>query len=270
MSHGSVRAVAGSLHVNSPEVVALLFQMPRMLRSLGVATTQRPERCHGEIRGPVQWSETMSARGATAGAVDLFICTTTSRAYDTPDNRLLVAALRSIVDAASAFERGTVTALPGASADSVAELARHARRNSSLALRFLDHRALSGVRQGRPTRKEVARARAGKRARTYLPALAVLERADEAIGPLDVEGMADERTRQEHTTIADVLDVLDGRGHPVTLTARRGMIVGGSLTYVNPSHPLRPSRPGIRVGRIELEPGASTAEIELACSRTGL
>ena len=91
MRHASVRVLAGSLHATSPEVNALLLHMPIALRSLGIATTNRPERCHGEIRGPVQWSETISARGATAGASDLFICTTTARAYDTPENRILVA-----------------------------------------------------------------------------------------------------------------------------------------------------------------------------------
>jgi hypothetical protein len=265
MGHGTVRTVAASLHATSPEVIALLFQMPVTLRSLGVATTNRSERCHGEIRGPVQWSETMSARGATAGALDLFVCTTTARAYDTPENRILVSALRSIVDAGRDVERGS----PLTTAPAGYDLARHARRNASLAVRYLDHRALSGVQPRKPTTKEIARVRASKRARTYLPAITVLERADETIGPLDVEGLADARTRRELTALADTLDALERRGHPVSLHVRRAALVGGPVTYAHAGHPHRPERPGIHVGAHTVPPDADANEIDAACARAG-
>ena len=266
MSHGAVRSAAASLHATSPEVIALLFQMPLTLRSLGVATTNRSERCQGEIRGPVQWSETMSARGATAGALDLFVCTTTARAYDTSENRILVAALRSIVEAASDLERGSASTITTPAGH---DLARHARRNSSLAVRYLDHRALSGVQSRKPTPKEVGRVRAGKRARTYLPAIAVLERADQSIGSLDVEGLADAQTRREHTTLADTLDALERRGHAVPLHVRRATLVGGPVTYAHHAHPHHPDRPGIRVGTQMVTAGAETSDLELICARAG-
>jgi hypothetical protein len=236
-----------------------------VLRSLGIATTNRSERCHGEIRGPVQWSETMSTRGATAGASDLYICTTTARAYDTPENRILVAALKSIVDAESAIERASGVSGPGPGPD----LARHARRNSSLAVRYLDHRALSGVPRRKPTPKAVARVRASKRARTYLPALAVLDRGAEAIEPLLIESLTDAHTRAEHVTLADLLDALERRGHKVALHAHRGVLTGGPVTYVHPNHPLRPAPAGIRVGDRLLEANATAADIELTCERAG-
>lgn len=265
-SHASVRALAGYLHATSPEVVALLFQMPMVLRSLGVATTNRAQRCDGEIRGPVQWSETMSARGATAGASDLYICTTTARAYDTPENQILVAALRSIVDAERAIERASGTSQP---APSGLDLARHARRNSALALRYLDHRALSEVKPRRPGPKAVARVRAGKRARTYLPALAVLDRGAESIEPLLIESLTDAHTRAAHATLADLLDALERRGHPISLHAQNGMLVGGPVTYVHPNHPSRPAPSGIHVGDLVLEDDAGPADIDAICARAG-
>jgi hypothetical protein len=265
-SHASVRALAGYLHATSPEVVALLFHMPMVLRSLGVATTNRAQRCHGEIRGPVQWSETMSARGATAGASDLYVCTTTDRAYDTPENRILVAALRSIVDAERAIERATSDSQP---APSGPDLARHARRNSALAVRYLDHRALSGVQQRKPTPKAVARVRAGKRARTYLPALAVLDRDGGSIDPLLVESLTDAHTRADHATLADVLDALERRGHPVSLHAQRGMLAGGPVSYVHPNHPSRPSAPGIHIGDLVLDDDAGPIDLDAICARAG-
>ena len=265
-SHGSVQALAGYLHATSPEAVTLLFRMPVLLRSLGAATTNRPELCHGEIRGPVQWSETMSTRGATSGASDLYVCTTTARAYDTPENRILVAALRSIVDAERAIERASDTSQPGPSEP---DLARHARRNSSLAVRYLDHRALSGVQRRKPNPKAVARVRAGKRARTFLPALAVLERSAESLGPIVIDNLTDAHSRAEHAALADLLDALERRGHPSSLHAHRGMLTGGPVTYAHPNHPSRPSPPGIRVGGLVVESHATAADIDLTCARAG-
>ncbi len=264
-SHASVRALAGYLHATSPEVVALLAHMPMMLRSLGVATTNRPQRCHGEIRGPVLWSETMSTRGATAGASDLYVCTTTARAYDTPENRILVAALQSIVDAESAIERSSSSSQP---APSGPDLARHARRSSALAVRYLDHRALSGVQHRKPTPKVVARVRASKRARTYLPALAVLDRAADSIEPILIESLTDAHTRAEHAALAELLDTLERRGHPVSLHAHRGALSGGPVTYAHPNHPSRPSRTGIRVRDLELD-DAGLGDLEAFCARAG-
>lgn len=265
-SHGAVRGLAGYLHATSPEVAALLVHMPMALRSLGVATTNRAERCHGEIRGPVQWSETMSARGATAGASDLYVCTTTARAYDTTENRILVAALRTIVDAETAIEKASGSSHPASTGP---DLARHARRNSSLAVRYLDHRALSGVKRRKPTAKAVARVRAGKRARTYLPALAVLERGVESLGPLVIDGLTDAHTRADHALLADLLDTLERRGHKIPLHAHRGMLAGGPVTYAHPNHPLRPSRPGVRVGDLVLEGDAGSGAIDAICARAG-
>jgi hypothetical protein len=266
-SHSSVLGLAGYLHATSPEVVALLFRMPVLLRSLGVATTNRPERCHGEIRGPVQWSETMSTRGATAaGAFDLYVCTATARAYDTPENRILVAALRSIVDAEAAIERSSAASGPGPSGP---DLARHARRNSSLAVRYLDHRALSGVQRRKPTPKALARVRAGKRARTFQPALAVLDRDVASIGPQIIDSVTDAHTRAEHAALADLLDALERRGQRISLHAHRGMLTGGPVSYVHANHPARTSPAGIRVGDLALETNAGPEDIDLTCERAG-
>ena len=110
-------------------------------------------------------------------------------------------------------------------------------------MRFLDHRALSGVPRRKPTPKAVARARAGKRARTYLPALAVLDRGAEAIEPLLIESLTDAHTRAEHVTLADLLDALERRGHPLALHAHRGMLAGGPVTYVHPTIRCARARP---------------------------
>ena len=62
--------------------------MPTTLRSLAIATTDRPERCYGEVRGPDPWGETISARPSRPGTQGMFVCATTTKAYDTDENRV--------------------------------------------------------------------------------------------------------------------------------------------------------------------------------------
>ncbi len=73
---------------------------------MAIATTDKPERCYGELRGPVLWSETMSARSASAGDPGMFVCATTTKAYDTDENRVLKAALDVIRRAGADADHG--------------------------------------------------------------------------------------------------------------------------------------------------------------------
>ena len=102
----------------SPEADELLENLPKVLRSLSVSTTSHPIRCEGELRGPVLWSETMAARSASPGAGGVYICASPVKAYDTDENRILVAALLRILRAARAAESP--------------DEARHAPRNDEL------------------------------------------------------------------------------------------------------------------------------------------
>ena len=92
----------GSATARSPEAERLLATMPSTVRALATSMQTRNERCIGELRGPVLWSETMSARASSFGDEGLFVCATPSRAYDVDENEVLVAALHTIA-------RGRVT-----------------------------------------------------------------------------------------------------------------------------------------------------------------
>src|SRR4051794_41006699 len=89
----AARLTSGVILASSPEVDQLIEEMPVIIRSLAIATTARNERLHGEVRGPVVWSETMAARASSAGDPAVFVCTNSVRAYDTAENRVLVGAL---------------------------------------------------------------------------------------------------------------------------------------------------------------------------------
>src|SRR4051795_9351490 len=99
-----VSRMVGTDIATSEQADALLAAMPSTVRSLATSLQTQTERCVGQLRGPVLWSETMSARASSFGDDGLFVCQTPSRAYDIDENRVLVAALNSIREASAMAE----------------------------------------------------------------------------------------------------------------------------------------------------------------------
>lgn len=228
------RQVVGAVLATSDEAEDLLHAMPRIVRSMAIATTDRAERCYGEIRGPVLWAETMSARSASAGDPGLFVCATTTKAYDTDENRVLKAALDNIRRAGRNAEHGT----DGYHDDVI----RRARHNGHHAARLLDHQTLAQVAVTRPTGRQLRRTRAGSRRHTYHPALALLRRADEPVGHDHLAALADDRTSAQHDLLAATLVHLeDVTGQQPVLRSDHGGLSAGPLTF---HHPGRPGDPG--------------------------
>lgn len=221
------RQLVGAVLATSDEAEDLLDAMPRIVRGMAIATTDRPERCFGEIRGPVLWSETMSARSASAGDPGLFVCATTTKAYDTDENRVLKAALDHVRQSGRRAEHG----MDGYSDDVV----RRARHNGQVAARLLDHQTLAQVPVTRPSGRQLRRTRAGSRRHTYQPALALLRRAAEPLGAAHLDAFADERTRAQHDLLAATLQHLeDVTGTSPVLRSDHGGLSAGPLTYHHP------------------------------------
>ena len=61
LSNSVVSQLVGVAVAGSTEANRLLDELPRSIRSLATSMTTQNERCKGELRGPVLWSETMSA-----------------------------------------------------------------------------------------------------------------------------------------------------------------------------------------------------------------
>jgi hypothetical protein len=208
----------------SDEAEDLLDAMPMIVRSMAIATTDRPERCHGELRGPVLWGETMSARSASAGDPGLFVCATTTKAYDTDENRVLKAALAAVQRAAHHADHA-----PGDHTDEVVKRARH---NGQHAARLLEHQTLSQVPIVRPSGRALRRTRAGSRRNTYRPALALLRRVSEPLGADHITAFADERTRAQHDLFAATIARIEAvTTTTVHLRTDRGAITGGPISY---------------------------------------
>lgn len=224
------RQVVGAATAGSAEAGALLEAMPRLIRNLSISTVTVPERCTGEIRGPVLWSETLSARAASAGDPGVFVCATVSRAYDTPANRLLVTALDAIVRGGRDVERFRD------GRDEEPELLHDARHHADLAQRYLDHRTLINVRPEPVRRRATHRSRRTLRRRSYAPVAAMLRRA---ATPLDVDTIrlfCNPTTTARHDLLVAAIDHLVTRGVrvPVLLLADHE-VVGGPLRYRHPA-----------------------------------
>jgi hypothetical protein len=214
----------------SDEADELLERLPTVLRSLSVSTASQTVRCEGELRGPVLWSETMAARSASPGAGGVYICASPVKAYDTDENRVLVAALSRILRAARAAESPEEARHPPLTYD-----LRHARHNGELTRRALEHRSLQAVSRVAPNGRMVQKARTGSKASVFRTAVALLNRSWAEVGADDLAPFVDERTRAEHQLAADVVDVLiaHDRLHD-RLHLEEGIVVSGPFAYGHP------------------------------------
>lgn len=230
LSPNVARQLAGAMLATSPEAEGLLAGMPHTLRSLSISTAERLEECRGGLRGPVAWSETMSRRASTAGAQDVYMCSSPHRAYDVAENRVLVAALAAVSDAGRSVESMSAQTYDDATM-------RLARSNGIRALRYLEHRTLSGVTRERPNPRALRRAQGSNRKKTYAPAISMLDRVGEPLTADDILPFCDRRTRVQHELLAAVLGGLRERGVVLSdLRPIEGSLEAGPLRY---SHPRR-------------------------------
>jgi hypothetical protein len=197
----TARQVVGIGLATSAQADHLLDQMHETVRSLAIATTDSPSRCEGEIRGPVLWSETMAARAASPGAANVFICSSPVKAYDTAENQVLRYALTRLKNASRD------ASLPGNS-HAEDDMVRRARFNGTRAIRSLEHRTLAGVSNVRPTGRTMQKTRIGNRARTYRPAVSLLEFAQEPVDAETVAEYCDDHTRRQHGLLLAISDRL--------------------------------------------------------------
>jgi len=224
-----VDQLAGVLTATCDEAEDLLRSMPKTLRNLKSAVGTNSERCHGELRGPVQWSATIAAQSSSAGNRDVYVCASPRRAYDIDENRVLVGALRAIAEAGAHIDKVD----PGSYED---DGLRRAKHNARQARRFLDHRSLEGIRlDGRPSSRAIKRTRGGKNSASYRPALDMLARASEPLALEEVAPYCDRRTRVQHGLLVAIIDDLEARGMRVpALRAEAGSLFAGPVEYIHP------------------------------------
>lgn len=96
----------------SPEFADLLEAMPALGRALSCTTVSESERCVGHLRGPVRWSETMTAWSSGLGVDDVFVCAIERRDFNLPENRLLVGLLDRVIAAGPTLHSEAAAMLP--------------------------------------------------------------------------------------------------------------------------------------------------------------
>ncbi|HEY8057651.1 MAG TPA: hypothetical protein VID94_02825, partial [Acidimicrobiales bacterium] len=228
LSPNVVKQLTGAMLATCTEAEHLLSVTPHTIRSLSISMSNQPEECRGELRGPVLWSETFSCRSSSPGRNDVYVCAAPSRAYDIPENRVLVAALLAVRDAGR-----SVDTISARSYDD--DTLRKARFNGLRASRLLEHRALSSVARHRPSPREVRRARSGNRRSTYTPALTMLARAADPLEAEDILPFCDRRTRTQHAVLVALVRTLRRRGVTVEpFRAVGGSLQSGLLRYHHP------------------------------------
>jgi hypothetical protein len=260
LSSRTARQLVGAVLATSDEAESLLDAMPSIVRSLAIATTDQPERCVGEIRGPVLWGETMSARSASAGDPGLYVCATTTKAYDTDENRVLKAALAAVQRAARNAEH----------AEGAGEaVVRRARHNGQHAGHLLEHQTLAQVPVVRPSGRMLRRTRAGSRRHTYQPALELLRRAGAPVGTEHLRALADERTTAQHDLLAATLAQVEAvAGHVPPLRTDHGGLAAGPVRFHHPGRQDADHVDGITIGDVLLDvPDPLDAAADQAAAR---
>lgn len=179
MRRSDVRRLAQLQFVLSEDVRDLLDQLPRLARRLNTTTLEELETSAERVRGAIRWSETISTR-ARDGSSFTLVTAPARRAFNTPENEVLVFALRAIAD----FGRRT-----GWHRSTSADVGDEVRRRVAAATRWQSLRALADVPRGVPSERTVARARSGRRRRDYAHALSVRDLHRRFIAQLDLEGI---------------------------------------------------------------------------------
>lgn len=244
LSASAVELLEAVLLVASQEADELWRALPRLSRSMAVSTVDVPERMVGAVRGPILWTETVAARAATYGDTAVFVCSSTARAYDTAENRVLAHVLSLLARAAALLAQQRTI-------DPHGELARHAHRVGHGARSQLEAPSLSSVPRTRPTPREVRRARSSRRT-SYGPALALLDRAGVPFAVADLEAVVDGAGAAHHALLIEVIRAVEATGRTVPpLRVDDGVLLAGPVSFRHPG--LRRAHPaGVVVGDVAL------------------
>jgi len=175
MRPSELRTLGSLQFLISDELGRLLAYLPFLLRRLATTTAHEEEISADRIRGAIQWSRTFGLRYAT-GIPHVYVTAPSRRAYQTPENELLVFLLDE------AIMLGKLLGWEGSTSERVGVLV--GERVGS-AQRWSQARALSEVERRRIEARAIARIRAGRLRHRYQPVLDAWERYSALVGRLD-------------------------------------------------------------------------------------
>lgn len=190
MSSRDVRTLARVQFLMSDAVQALLEEMPRLARRLRTTAIPEEERSPERVRGSIRWGPTFAERAAT-GLPHIYVTAPAKRAFQTPENEVLVGALEAISD------QGRRT---GWHHSASPEVGAETRARVSAAERWLGLRSLATVERRPLDTRTVARVRSGRAARRYASAVSVVELHRRYLKRLEREEIR--RAVEEHALVS--------------------------------------------------------------------
>ena len=170
-----LQTVAQLQFLASRELGALLQQLPMLVRRLATTTTSEEEWSAERVRGSIQWSKTLSMR-ATTGLPHLYVTQPARRAYQTPDNELLVFLLDETV------RLGKLSGWYQSTSQTIGQLFSNRAQEAE---RWRHARALSSVERRPITPMRISRIRSGRHRRRYQAVLDAWSVYQDLLGRLD-------------------------------------------------------------------------------------
>jgi hypothetical protein len=181
MRPAEVRTLGSIQFLISEELGRLLEYVPVLLRRLATTTTHEEEIGTERIRGAIQWGRTLGLRYAT-GLPHVYVTAPSRRAYQTPENELLVFVLDTAVTL------GRETGWRDSASEHVGRLVSHRIGETE---RWLNSRMLLEVERRTIDSRRVMRIRTGRFRRRYQLILDAYDRYAALVGRLDRQSIRD-------------------------------------------------------------------------------
>jgi hypothetical protein len=165
MHPSELRQLGRLQFLTSEELGLLLAKLPFLVRRLATTTASEEEWSADRIRGSISWARTIGVRQAT-GIPHMYVTAPARRAFQTPENELLVLLLDAVV------AHGRQSGWHRSQKEDVGKLIN---ARVSEAKRWLQTRALGEVERRPITATKLARIRGGRHRRRYQVALDAYE-----------------------------------------------------------------------------------------------
>ncbi len=213
----------------SDEAAALIDNVELLARTLTATVATQNERCVSSVRGPVQWSATITARANALGNEDVFVCATSSRSFNTVENRVLVVALMALAKASAIQNQRACDFFDSASLESIAIRGDRARK-------WLTVPRLKSIPRGRLTRRELTQFRRSRRGAWMHSVIEFRERQRQGLSGDEFVRLCDEQTIDLHGFVVDTVGYIERHERvPRELVVHEGAITAGRLSFRHPA-----------------------------------
>ncbi len=213
----------------SVECESILSGMDTRVRALPMELGTELERCVHEVRGPVMWSETITARANAFGDEDVFVCNTVRKGYDGAENRLLVWLLSEAAHAFRAVRGPLGEFMSAGDCRRIEEIAITARK-------WRLSPRLAGVSPNRPSAREISHMRAGRHAYQVEPLLTGRRRLVQPFVASDIEDLTDQATTALHVGVLEIFEqVAEALGTEMVVGFANGALRCGPVSFRHPS-----------------------------------